>query len=151
MAMQLSVLKLYPICVQKRHRICNLSKLVSKIKHQGIKQPNPYSSNGSSAVRQNPKPSFPQNNNKNNNNNCTINDDSAMNSVEESDVGITCFISNLPGFRGILKQRYMCCGSIKQDIYDYIVCLFVCVLLESVVVQLSKDIYKCSVCEIRNC
>lgn len=26
--------------------------------------------------------------------------------VEESDVGISCFISNLPGFRGILKQRY---------------------------------------------
>lgn len=29
-----------------------------------------------------------------------------MNSVEESNVGITCFISKLPGFRGILKQRY---------------------------------------------
>ncbi|KAK9735300.1 hypothetical protein RND81_04G197000 [Saponaria officinalis] len=26
--------------------------------------------------------------------------------VEESDVGILCYISNLPGFRGILKQRY---------------------------------------------
>ncbi|KAG9151801.1 hypothetical protein Leryth_002073 [Lithospermum erythrorhizon] len=26
--------------------------------------------------------------------------------VEESDVGISCFISTLPGFRGILKQRY---------------------------------------------
>ncbi|KAH6819095.1 Pseudouridine synthase family protein [Perilla frutescens var. frutescens] len=27
-------------------------------------------------------------------------------SVEESDVGILCYISQLPGFRGILKQRY---------------------------------------------
>ncbi|KAJ4898513.1 Pseudouridine synthase family protein [Raphanus sativus] len=26
--------------------------------------------------------------------------------VDESDVGISCFISQLPGFRGILKQRY---------------------------------------------
>ncbi|CAN8260429.1 unnamed protein product [Cochlearia groenlandica] len=26
--------------------------------------------------------------------------------VEEADVGISCFISQLPGFRGILKQRY---------------------------------------------
>ncbi|KAJ9535591.1 hypothetical protein OSB04_un001269 [Centaurea solstitialis] len=31
----------------------------------------------------------------------------AMNSpLEESDVGISCYISPLPGFRGILKQRY---------------------------------------------
>ncbi|KAL2345777.1 hypothetical protein Fmac_007062 [Flemingia macrophylla] len=30
----------------------------------------------------------------------------AMTPIEESDVGISCFISNLPGFRGILKQRY---------------------------------------------
>ncbi|XP_057763692.1 multisubstrate pseudouridine synthase 7 [Salvia miltiorrhiza] len=29
-----------------------------------------------------------------------------MNSVEESQVGILCYISQLPGFRGILKQRY---------------------------------------------
>ncbi|KAL1828255.1 hypothetical protein DCAR_0207453 [Daucus carota subsp. sativus] len=29
-----------------------------------------------------------------------------MNFVDEADVGITCFISQLPGFRGILKQRY---------------------------------------------
>ncbi|KAL2478601.1 Pseudouridine synthase family protein [Forsythia ovata] len=29
-----------------------------------------------------------------------------MSSVEESDVGIFCYISKLPGFRGILKQRY---------------------------------------------
>ncbi|XP_073028027.1 multisubstrate pseudouridine synthase 7-like isoform X1 [Primulina eburnea] len=29
-----------------------------------------------------------------------------MTSIEESDVGILCYISNLPGFRGILKQRY---------------------------------------------
>lgn len=29
-----------------------------------------------------------------------------MNSMEEHDVGITCYISNLPGFRGVLKQRY---------------------------------------------
>ncbi|KAK4852575.1 hypothetical protein QYF36_025154 [Acer negundo] len=29
-----------------------------------------------------------------------------MTSVDESDVGISCFISNLPGFRGVLKQRY---------------------------------------------
>lgn len=29
-----------------------------------------------------------------------------MTSVEESDVGILCYISQLPGFRGILKQRY---------------------------------------------
>lgn len=29
-----------------------------------------------------------------------------MNSVEESDVGILYYISQLPGFRGILKQRY---------------------------------------------
>ncbi|WJX85532.1 tRNA pseudouridine(13) synthase [Trifolium repens] len=29
-----------------------------------------------------------------------------MNSMEEHDVGISCYISNLPGFRGILKQRY---------------------------------------------
>ncbi|VFQ70338.1 unnamed protein product [Cuscuta campestris] len=29
-----------------------------------------------------------------------------MNPIEESDVGISCFISQLPGFRGILKQRY---------------------------------------------
>ncbi|KAI4311007.1 hypothetical protein MLD38_035944 [Melastoma candidum] len=27
-------------------------------------------------------------------------------SVDESDVGILCYVSNLPGFRGILKQRY---------------------------------------------
>jgi len=25
--------------------------------------------------------------------------------MEEHDVGITCYISNLPGFRGVLKQR----------------------------------------------
>ncbi|XP_042059815.1 multisubstrate pseudouridine synthase 7-like [Salvia splendens] len=30
----------------------------------------------------------------------------SMNSVEESQVGILCYISQLPGFRGILKQRY---------------------------------------------
>ncbi|XP_010550930.1 PREDICTED: multisubstrate pseudouridine synthase 7 [Tarenaya hassleriana] len=30
----------------------------------------------------------------------------SMKNVEESDVGISCFISQLPGFRGILKQRY---------------------------------------------
>ncbi|KAK7258713.1 hypothetical protein RIF29_24295 [Crotalaria pallida] len=30
----------------------------------------------------------------------------AMNTVEEPDVGISCYISNLAGFRGILKQRY---------------------------------------------
>ncbi|MED6181278.1 hypothetical protein PIB30_018013 [Stylosanthes scabra] len=30
----------------------------------------------------------------------------AMKTVEESHVGISCYISNLPGFRGILKQRY---------------------------------------------
>ncbi|KAK0599386.1 hypothetical protein LWI29_004806 [Acer saccharum] len=29
-----------------------------------------------------------------------------MTSVDESDVGISCYISNLPGFRGVLKQRY---------------------------------------------
>lgn len=28
-----------------------------------------------------------------------------MKTLDESDVGILCFISNLPGFRGILKQR----------------------------------------------
>ncbi|PIN26595.1 tRNA pseudouridine(13) synthase [Handroanthus impetiginosus] len=32
--------------------------------------------------------------------------DRSMVSVEESDVGILCYISQLPGFRGILKQRY---------------------------------------------
>jgi len=26
--------------------------------------------------------------------------------VEEADVGILCYISQLPGFRGVLKQRY---------------------------------------------
>ncbi|XP_062004871.1 multisubstrate pseudouridine synthase 7 [Rosa rugosa] len=30
----------------------------------------------------------------------------AMKTTEESDVGIFCYISQLPGFRGILKQRY---------------------------------------------
>ncbi|XP_019161541.1 PREDICTED: multisubstrate pseudouridine synthase 7 [Ipomoea nil] len=30
----------------------------------------------------------------------------AMNPMDESDVGISCYISHLPGFRGILKQRY---------------------------------------------
>ncbi|KAF1892198.1 hypothetical protein Lal_00036557 [Lupinus albus] len=30
----------------------------------------------------------------------------ARKSIEESDVGISCYISNLSGFRGILKQRY---------------------------------------------
>lgn len=30
----------------------------------------------------------------------------AMTTIEESDVGISCFISQLPGFRGVLKQRY---------------------------------------------
>ncbi|KAG8391024.1 hypothetical protein BUALT_Bualt01G0145000 [Buddleja alternifolia] len=30
----------------------------------------------------------------------------SMTSVEESDVGILCYISHLPGFRGTLKQRY---------------------------------------------
>ncbi|MED6123561.1 hypothetical protein PIB30_050248 [Stylosanthes scabra] len=30
----------------------------------------------------------------------------AMKTVEEYQVGISCYISNLPGFRGILKQRY---------------------------------------------
>ncbi|XWS42491.1 hypothetical protein CRYUN_Cryun16bG0018400 [Craigia yunnanensis] len=29
-----------------------------------------------------------------------------MTTITESDVGILCFISHLPGFRGILKQRY---------------------------------------------
>lgn len=28
-----------------------------------------------------------------------------MKTVDEADVGISCFISQLPGFRGILKQR----------------------------------------------
>ncbi|XP_071936792.1 multisubstrate pseudouridine synthase 7-like isoform X2 [Coffea arabica] len=31
---------------------------------------------------------------------------SRMKSIDESDVGIFCYISQLPGFRGILKQRY---------------------------------------------
>ncbi|XP_028770719.1 multisubstrate pseudouridine synthase 7 [Neltuma alba] len=30
----------------------------------------------------------------------------AVKALDESDVGISCYISNLPGFRGILKQRY---------------------------------------------
>ncbi|KOM52951.1 hypothetical protein LR48_Vigan09g161000 [Vigna angularis] len=30
----------------------------------------------------------------------------AMKTVEEDEVGISCFISDLPGFRGVLKQRY---------------------------------------------
>ncbi|KAE8010054.1 hypothetical protein FH972_006452 [Carpinus fangiana] len=30
----------------------------------------------------------------------------ASKTVDESDVGISCYISKLPGFRGILKQRY---------------------------------------------
>ncbi|KAF7805197.1 multisubstrate pseudouridine synthase 7 [Senna tora] len=30
----------------------------------------------------------------------------AAKSLDESDVGIFCYISNLPGFRGVLKQRY---------------------------------------------
>ncbi|KAK9293195.1 hypothetical protein L1049_021184 [Liquidambar formosana] len=30
----------------------------------------------------------------------------AMKTLDESDVGIFCYISKLPGFRGILKQRY---------------------------------------------
>ncbi|KAK4273551.1 hypothetical protein QN277_021931 [Acacia crassicarpa] len=30
----------------------------------------------------------------------------AMKALDESDVGISCYISTLPGFRGILKQRY---------------------------------------------
>ncbi|KHN31449.1 Multisubstrate pseudouridine synthase 7 [Glycine soja] len=30
----------------------------------------------------------------------------AMKTAEEHEVGISCFISDLPGFRGILKQRY---------------------------------------------
>ncbi|CAK9158614.1 unnamed protein product [Ilex paraguariensis] len=29
-----------------------------------------------------------------------------MKSIEESDVGIVCYVSQLPGFQGILKQRY---------------------------------------------
>ncbi|XP_048235924.1 multisubstrate pseudouridine synthase 7 isoform X2 [Ricinus communis] len=29
-----------------------------------------------------------------------------MTTIEESDVGISCYISKVPGFRGILKQRY---------------------------------------------
>lgn len=29
-----------------------------------------------------------------------------MKSIEEADVGILCYISQLPGFRGVLKQRY---------------------------------------------
>ncbi|KAJ0726764.1 putative tRNA pseudouridine(13) synthase [Helianthus annuus] len=36
-----------------------------------------------------------------------LNQSAAMKSpLEESDVGISCYISPLPGFRGILKQRY---------------------------------------------
>ncbi|KAL3516315.1 hypothetical protein ACH5RR_023217 [Cinchona calisaya] len=31
---------------------------------------------------------------------------STMKSLDESDVGILCYLSQLPGFRGILKQRY---------------------------------------------
>ncbi|XP_050225541.1 multisubstrate pseudouridine synthase 7 [Mercurialis annua] len=31
---------------------------------------------------------------------------SPMTTIDESDVGISCYISKLPGFRGILKQRY---------------------------------------------
>ncbi|KAH7571925.1 hypothetical protein JRO89_XS04G0167600 [Xanthoceras sorbifolium] len=31
---------------------------------------------------------------------------SLMKSIDETDVGIFCYISNLPGFRGVLKQRY---------------------------------------------
>ncbi|KAF6175045.1 hypothetical protein GIB67_039593 [Kingdonia uniflora] len=31
---------------------------------------------------------------------------STMKTLDESDVGISCYISKLPGFRGILKQRY---------------------------------------------
>ncbi|PON73871.1 Pseudouridine synthase [Parasponia andersonii] len=30
----------------------------------------------------------------------------AMKTLDESDVGIFCYISHLPGFRGVLKQRY---------------------------------------------
>uniref|UniRef100_A0A803PZ05 TRUD domain-containing protein n=2 Tax=Cannabis sativa TaxID=3483 RepID=A0A803PZ05_CANSA len=29
-----------------------------------------------------------------------------MKNLDESDVGVFCYISNLPGFRGVLKQRY---------------------------------------------
>lgn len=31
----------------------------------------------------------------------------AAKTLEESDVGISCYISKLPGFRGILKQRFL--------------------------------------------
>ncbi|KAL0397352.1 UNVERIFIED_CONTAM: Pseudouridylate synthase 7 [Sesamum calycinum] len=37
---------------------------------------------------------------------CSCRSEGSMTSVEESDVGILCYISHLPGFRGILKQRY---------------------------------------------
>ncbi|GAY44694.1 hypothetical protein CUMW_083820 [Citrus unshiu] len=37
-----------------------------------------------------------------------------MKTLDESDVGILCFISNLPGFRGILKQRY--CDFIVNEV-----------------------------------
>ena len=30
----------------------------------------------------------------------------AMKTLDEADVGIVCYISELPGFRGVLKQRY---------------------------------------------
>ncbi|KAK9141285.1 hypothetical protein Scep_010966 [Stephania cephalantha] len=30
----------------------------------------------------------------------------SMTTLEESDVGIICYVSDLPGFRGVLKQRY---------------------------------------------
>ncbi|KAH9688053.1 TRUD domain-containing protein [Citrus sinensis] len=44
----------------------------------------------------------------------TLTTTTTMKTLDESDVGILCFISNLPGFRGILKQRY--CDFIVNEV-----------------------------------
>ncbi|XP_039067891.1 LOW QUALITY PROTEIN: multisubstrate pseudouridine synthase 7-like [Hibiscus syriacus] len=50
--------------------------------------------------------SFSKSNLKNSQINKSSNSLTVMATITESNVGILCFISNLPGFRGILKQRY---------------------------------------------
>ena len=39
--------------------------------------------------------------------------------LDESDVGITCYVSSLPGFRGVLKQRLASAPTLKTLAYSF--------------------------------
>jgi len=62
----------------------------------------------------------------------------AMKTVEEDEVGISCFISDLPGFRGVLKQRsfHFPHNSLLPSslhLLDSDVCVLKCIIQQSLV------------------